>query len=124
VFQDDFPVDEARRLISQYMRVRHLYHGDFYPLLPHSVDDDVWMAYQFHREDLDQGMFLAFRRPVSPYVAVRLRLKGLGPRTRYEVANEDTGEKMVFTGRELSEGHAVTIDDVPGSLLMTYQGTD
>ena len=58
-----FPWAIDRKLIEEYKRVRHLFHGDFYPLTSYSLTDDTWLAYQFHKEDLGQGMVLAFRRP-------------------------------------------------------------
>ena len=120
IYAQGFPVDQARRLIAEYKRIRHLFHGDFYPLTAHSTSDDVWISYQFHREDLGQGMFLTFRRPKSPYLTARLRLGGLNPQARYELHFEDTDERRTLTGEELSKGIDVTIEESPGSLLVTY----
>jgi hypothetical protein len=66
-------------------------------------------------------MILVFRRPESPCVKARLKLGGLKRETRYELNFEDTGVKRTFTGEELSSGLDVTIDDAPGSLLITYR---
>jgi alpha-galactosidase len=79
------------------------------------------MAYQFHCEDLGQGMILAFRRPESPYIKARLKLRGLNREFRYELNLEDTGVKRILTGEELSGGFDVTIEDAPGSMLITYR---
>jgi len=79
------------------------------------------MAYQFFREDLHQGIVLAFRRPKCPQREVRLRLKGLSQSTRYEIRYEDNGVKQILTGKELADDVVVTIDNVPGSLLITYR---
>lgn len=37
------------------------YYGDYYPLTPYSRANDVWIAWQFHRSELDTGMVQAFR---------------------------------------------------------------
>ncbi len=116
----DFPVEQAKRLIGEFKRLRPFFYGDFYPLTPHSISDYVWMAYQFHREDLKQGMFLAFRRPNSSDLTARLKLRGLLPSARYELNFEDTGNKQTFTGEALAAGIDVTIEPAPGSLLVTY----
>jgi hypothetical protein len=121
LYQEDFPVEQARRLVEELRRVRHLFFGDFYPLTPHRVTDDAWMAYQFHREDRREGMVLAFRRPHSPYVTARLALKGLSPAARYELAFEDSGGQRACGGSELADGLEVTIESVPGSVLITYR---
>ena len=78
------------------------------------------MAYQFHREDLGQGMFLAFRRLNSSDLTANLKLRGLLPSGCYEVNFEDRGSKQTFTGEALAAGIDVTIEDAPGSLLVTY----
>ena len=121
LYQEGFPVEQAGRLVEEFRRVRDLFFGDFYPLTPHRVTDDAWMAYQFHREDRREGMVLAFRRPQSPYVTARLALKGLSPAARYELAFEDSGVRRTCAGNELADGLDVTIESVPGSALITYR---
>ena len=120
-YEPDFPAEQAKRMVDEFKRLRPFFYGDFYPLTSHSVRDDVWMSYQFHREDLGQGMILAFRRPESPYIKARLKLGRLKREVRYELNFEGTGVKQTFTGEELSSGLDVTIEDAPGSLLITYQ---
>jgi alpha-galactosidase len=116
-----FPFDRASRLADEFRRIRHFFLGDFYPLTPYSVADDTWMAYQFNRDDLHQGIVLAFRRPKCPERELRLRLKGLSQSTRYEIRYEDNGAKQILTGKELADGVVITIDNVPGSLLIIYR---
>ena len=120
-YATDFPVEQAKRLIDEFKQLRPFFYGDFYPLTSYSIGDDVWMAYQFHREDLGQGMFLAFRRPNSFDLTARLKLRGLLPSGRYEVNFEDTGNKQTFTGEALAAGIDVTIEHARGSLLVTYR---
>ena len=121
LYLPDFPVEQARSLIEEFKMARPFFYGDYYPLTAHSIKDDVWMAYQFHREDMRQGMFLVFRRPESPYLSARLKLGGLSPSANYELTFNDTGAKQNFTGEELQNGIEVTIEDAPGSLLVTYR---
>ncbi|MFQ6040226.1 MAG: alpha-galactosidase [Candidatus Poribacteria bacterium] len=120
-YEPDFPVEQAKRLMDEFKRLRLFFYGDFYPLTSHSVRSDVWMAYQFHRADLKQGMVLAFRRPKSPYLKAHLRLGGLSPNASYELHFEDTNTKRIFSGEELAAGLDVIIEDAPGSLLITYR---
>ncbi|MBI4532104.1 MAG: alpha-galactosidase [Candidatus Latescibacteria bacterium] len=123
LYAPDFPVEQAQRLIAEFMRVRPFFYGDFYPLTAHSVSDDVWMAYQFHREDMRQGVVLAFRRPESPYLSARLKLCGLHPEAQYDLTFEDTGVRQTLTGEALCRGIIVTIEEAPGSVLITYRQT-
>jgi len=121
LYRSDFPVEPARCRITEFKRLRHFFYGDFYPLTPYSIGDDVWMAYQFHREDLGEGVVLAFRRLNSPDSTIRLKLGGLLPSGRYELNFEDTGNKQTVTGKALASGIDVTIEQAPGSLLVTYR---
>jgi len=120
-YEADFPVERVRPLVDEFKRLRPFFYGDFYPLTPHSISDDVWMAYQFHREDLGQGMVLAFRRPESSYTSARLNLRGLSPSAHYELTFEDSHIKRTETGETLCAGINVTIEQAPGSSLITYR---
>jgi alpha-galactosidase len=118
---EPFPFEIARRLVKEFKRVRHFFFGDFYPLTPYSVTDDTWLAYQFHKEDLNQGMALAFRRSKCPNPRLCLELKGLSLAALYEVHFEDTGVKQIFTGKHLADKLDVKIENAPGSMLITYK---
>ena len=124
LYLPDFPVEQAQRLIDEFKRIRPFFYGDYYPLTAHSTCDDVWMAYQFHREDLKAGMFLAFRRPECPHPSAHLKLNGLHREAHYELTFEDAGVRHTYTGEELSTGIEVMIEDAPGSLLVTYRQCD
>lgn len=121
VHSPHFPFEIAQKTASEYKRIRSFFYGDYYPLTPYSTNYDVWMAFQFHRVDLKQGIVLAFRRPHSPYLSARLHLKGLDPESKYELKSEDSGDVQTVTGKTLSDGIEVTINEAPGSSLITYQ---
>ena len=120
VHSPHFPAEIARKTAAEYKRIRPFFYGDYYPLTSYSTELDVWMAFQFHREDLKQGIVLAFRRPNSPYISARLNLQGLDPEARYEVKFEDSGDEKTVTGSALCDGIEVSINEAPGSQLITY----
>jgi len=117
----DFPYDWARETLLQHRRIRPYYSGDYYPLTPYSKADDVWMAYQLHRQDLDEGMVVALRRPKNGNPAISLPLKGLRANAKYELEFVDTGEKRTATGKQLAEGLTVELREAPGSALVIYR---
>lgn len=121
VHSPHLPVEIAQKTASEYKRIRPFFYGDYYPLTSYSTNYDVWMAFQFHREDLRQGIVLAFRRPRSPYLSARLRLEGLDPKSLYKLKFEDTGDAETVTGSALGDGYEVTIDNAPGSQLIIYE---
>lgn len=113
--------DALRSLISQWRSVNHYYYGDFYPLMPYSHDEAVWIAWQFHDPDKDAGMIQAFRRKDSVYSTAELKPKSLTPDATYEVTELGKGKIAEMTGEALMEsGLGVTIDAQPGVAVIEY----
>jgi alpha-galactosidase len=111
----------GRRLVGQWRQVADCYLGDFYPLTPYSTADDVWMAWQFDRPDLDRGMVQAFCRPDCIYESARLKLRGLDPSATYQVRDLDQPRATKMTGREMMEtGLLVRIPAQPGAVVIRY----
>ncbi len=116
----EFDVDRAKELAAIYREVRHLFTGAWYPLLPQTRDKSAWMASQYHRPDLDEGLILAFRHESSPYPAAELALRGLDAAKTYELYYETTGEAVCTTGADLMEHLVVSIREPRGSVLVRY----
>ena len=91
--------------------------GDYYPLTPYALDTQSWIAWQFHRTDLNESVVQAFRRPEATSETLTVKLQGLIPQQRYEVENFDGG-KEVRTGAELMQGHTITLREKPGSAVL------
>ena len=111
-----------RRLTAQWRSIAPYYTGDFWPLTPFSAESGSWMAWQFDRPDLGEGVVQIFRRPDSVYEAGRLKLRGLDPEAHYSLRDLDTGAVHTLTGRELmAPGFLVTVHEQPGATLITYK---
>ena len=111
-----------RRLLNEYLSVRQYLFGDYYPLTPYSLANDVWMAWQFDRPDLGEGMVQAFRRPDSFYKAATFKLRGLEPEADYVVRDLDANDATQRTGRQLmEEGLDVILADCPSAAVITYR---
>lgn len=96
--------------------------GDFYPLSPYSLANDVWLAWQFHCPDLEEGVVQAFRRDGCPTEAARYQLRGLDPKALYILLDLDTQETAEVSGRELTKaGLSIRVEDQPGSAIITYR---
>jgi len=114
--------DALRRLVGQWRTLSRYYCGDYYPLTPYSRDNNVWIAWQFHRPDLGEGMVQAFRRADCPDSSIRLTLRGLQSDTRYEFTNLDVPGVKAMTGGELIEdGLTVSVDEQPSAAVFTYK---
>lgn len=112
-----------KRMLTQFQSVREYFYGDFYPLTPGVAGQkDAWMAYQFDRPDLGEGMVLAFRRPGARGESVRVKLRGLDPSVKYEVHYVDAGKNVALDGVTLLQaGLSVISQRAPGSELIVYR---
>jgi alpha-galactosidase len=108
--------------LEQYLTLRPLYYGDYYPLTAYTQERTAWMAWQFDRPDLGQGMVQVFRRDKSDYESARVKLHALEPDARYTLTNVDAAGATEMTGRELmADGLAIAIKDRPGAVVITYR---
>jgi len=117
----DFDAKLGKRLLDRYLAVRHLLVGAWYPLLPYSRDRKDWIASQYHRSDLDEGLILAFRRSESPYAAAEISLHGLNADATYELSFDSTGNKRRLRGSELMGRFLLTISERHRSELIVYR---
>jgi len=120
--RDDYDYALLRKLVAEWKRVVPNFYGDYWPLTPWRAEPDVWMAWQFDRPEVGEGVVQAFRRPKSPYESARFALRGLDPSAFYEVRNIDIGAASRLTGRELMDkGLLVTIRARPGAAIILYK---
>lgn len=117
-----FDTELASKLMNEYKSLRHCFYGDYYPLTPYSLSEQNWMAWQFHRPDLGEGVIQAFRRTESDILSCQYKLHGLDPATRYSLVIDEDDESTIITGSELTEdGLIVTIPDKPSAAVITYK---
>jgi alpha-galactosidase len=120
--RDDVDYELARRLTRQWREVAPYLLGDYYPLTPYRLDEDVWMAWQFDRPDLGGGLVQVFRRSESPYESARFKLRGLDPDAHYRVTDvDDPGVKGIMGRQLMEEGLPVQANEQPAALLFTYR---
>ncbi len=111
-----------RKLANQWRNIIQCYYGDFYPVLPYSLSDDNWIAWQFHRPDRNEGVVQAFRRPKSTETTKTLFLRGLDPASQYHLNNFDKDKPATISGREILEkGLPVDIPAKPGAVVIHYK---
>ena len=116
-YRDPKAVLALRKHLERFLEIRPIFTGDYYPLTAHSLDKTAWIAWQFHRADLNETLVQAFRRPEATSETLTVRLRGLIPQQRYEIENFDGG-KEVRTGAELMQGHVITLREKPGSAVL------
>ncbi len=118
----EFPYAWGKRVLDQYLTLRHLYYSDYYPLTPWTMDQTNWLGWQFDSPEKGEGMIQLFRRKDSPYEAIRVKLHGLQPDAVYTLTNLDATGATDMTGRELFEsGLPLTIDQRPSAAILVYK---
>jgi len=117
----DFDRARATRLVERYRGVRHLLVGAWYPLTPWSRDTSRWLASQYHRPDLDEGLILAFRRANCADERLTIRCRAVDADATYHLRCESTGQQREVTGRILREGFDLTLPAGPASELIVYR---
>jgi alpha-galactosidase len=118
----DLDYDLIRRLMSEWRDYAPLMLGDFYPLTEYHLGNDVWMAWQFDRPDLDRGMVNVFRRPDSPYEQARFQLEGLDRSAQYRLRdlNGNDGEVEMSGEQLLDDGLPILIEERSASRIILY----
>jgi alpha-galactosidase len=121
----DWTKDERKRTdtirgYTEAQRIGPLLLGDYFPLTSYSLDKTSWIAWQFHRGDLDESVVQAFRRPEAANETLTVKLRGLDPQQRYEVENLDGG-KEVRTGEELMLGFDITLREKPAAAVLVLK---
>jgi alpha-galactosidase len=118
-----FAGEMARHAIVELKRLRPLFQGDIYPLLPLTSRQDDWYAYQLDHPRLRRGCVLVFRRPEALDDSHVLTLRNLDPSATYrvEVRGESYGEPATrqVGGSELQQLR-VDIPSRPASALIEY----
>lgn len=111
-----------RRLTEQWRQLVDCFYGDFYPLTPYSLEEESWLAWQFHDPARNEGVLQAFRREKSDVSARTFLLGGLDPEVDYRVTDPDTPTPVTISGRELrDDGLLVKIPSAPGAVVLLYK---
>jgi len=116
----DYPT--LRKLWDQWRQAAPNYYGDYYPLTPYSLEKNVWMAWQFDRPELGEGLVQAFRRSEASEETAVFKLAGLDPEATYVVTDVDAKQPRQITGRELLEkGLTITLITPSSAAVITYR---
>ncbi len=120
----DFPKDRARASLAEVRENQKYWYGDFYPLTACSLARDQFVAYQFHRSDLNAGLVLAFRRSDCSLRGLILGLNALDPKVTYSVETIDERHHRTerkIAGHELTADFTIRLPERGSSLLVRYR---
>lgn len=133
---DDFPFEWMRKMVAQLKIARPYYYGDYYPLLPCSLNSDCktdpnmelsaafeWAAWQFNRPKEGDGMIQAFRRDENGEPVKNLLLRELDAGAKYEVSDLDANRTpRILLGKDLMQhGLRVDIKEKRSAVIFIYK---
>jgi alpha-galactosidase len=118
-----FDTTRARLLCERYRQVRRLFNKDWYPLTPYSLDPSAWLGVQFNAPEDHEGVILVFRREQSPQPELRVSLRGVDPKSSYELTWQCTGRKETVQGASLRDGYLIRLPEKRSSALILYRKT-
>jgi alpha-galactosidase len=123
VFNDrkEVDLDLAERWISEFRALRHLAVGDFYPLLPHTNSEAEWLAAQYDRPDLGEGLIVAFRRRHAPDGTALVRPRAIDPAATYVLEHQSTRTRRELAGRDLAGGLTLALPAAPSHEVVRYR---
>jgi alpha-galactosidase len=112
-----------KQVINEYREMRPYFYGDFYALLPYSLDAETWSAWQWDRPENKDGVVVVLRRPKSPFTTMALGLHHLSPSALYEVEIRTAFDKTPveeMKGSDLANLR-IELTDAPSSTLIFYR---
>ena len=115
VSEADFEL--AKKVCDEYRRIRRYFSCDFYNHASRDFDDTSWAVWQYHDEQTDSGIVLAFRRSNSPFKSVTVELKGIDGNKRYPAENLDSGE--IF---DIDKSIDITLPEKRSCVIFEYKG--
>jgi alpha-galactosidase len=117
------PLDTAlgRRWVAEFRALRHLVVGDFYPLLPHTTSETRWVAAQWDRPELGEGVVAAFRRRHAAGASVTLHPQAIDPAATYALTHQTTGREEERSGADLLAGITITLPAAPAHEIVRYR---
>ncbi len=123
--EKDFQWELARKMIEEARENRKYWLGDFYPLTPASKSLEQIVVYQFHRQDLKEGIIYAFRRPECEYMGIIIAPYALSSSATYEFEFIDDSlrrKRQTIKGEDLlKKGLEIRLPMKRSSLIIRYK---
>ncbi len=80
----------AKKVTDEYRRIRKYMSMDFHSHGSDVFDESSWAIWQYHDEESQSGIIMAFRRCNSPFDRVTVKLKGTKDNVTYSYENFDS----------------------------------
>lgn len=111
-----------KRVTDEYRRIRRYFNCDFYDHGSKTYDLSSWGITQYHDEETQSGIVLAFRRENSPFDRVKISLKGVsaGDKLEFESLNDDSKNTVTVTDG-IDGDFEIVLPDRRSSVIFEYK---
>ncbi|HVU35751.1 MAG TPA: glycoside hydrolase family 36 protein [Opitutaceae bacterium] len=119
---DDAWMPWMAKVFTEYREVQPYFYGDFYPLLPYTLDTRAWTAWQWDLPGQTRGLVVLLRRPNGPFPTMELSLHAIDAKATYDVEIRTGLEPAAvhpMSGEALAHLQ-VTLPERPSSELIFY----
>ena len=108
-------LDEWRKTVANYW-------GDFWPLTPYSLENNVWIAWQFDCPEEGEGVVQAFRRAEQRLRVGPAETPRIGPERRLHL-DESRCRRYYRSDRPRTarKGLLVVLKEKPAAAIITYK---
>lgn len=118
-----YPRELLKQAVAEAKRLRPYFFGDFYVLGDVTLRPEDWCVYQYHRQQEQDGMVMAFRRPASPQATFVAPLHRIDAMAEYDITlsygyQASTAKRI--KGAELASLN-VRIEECPGAVVIEYK---
>jgi alpha-galactosidase len=120
LYASKFNHELAQKYLDVHKRIGPLLIDSWYPLTNPNLETSQWMASQYHRTDLNQGLIIAYRRADSVYRVIDVNLREIDDSAEYELEYLISGRKATVPGAALRNGFGLTITKKPGAEFILY----
>jgi len=116
--RDGYDFALVRRMIALWRRAAGLLiGGDYYPLTPFDRSGKQWVAWQFDRPEVGQGLVQAIRLADCDEGSFTIRPQALDSGAEYVLENPETGDEVRRSGAALlAEGLTVALPARAGGI--------
>jgi alpha-galactosidase len=122
VRREDVDWVAVRKAAADWLRAAPYMLSDFYPLTSYTLDENTWIAWQFHDPATGSGMVQAFRRKDALTDTACFSLRNLTAEAQYAVTDLDGGEPVEYSGQALTQpGLPVALNTRPAAAILLYE---
>ena len=106
----------AKRMTDEYRRIRKYFSMEFYNHGSRTFDDTAWSIWQYHDNETQSGIVMAFRRENSPFETVVVELKSTLENKEYLFNDFNTED--IFSG---NNNLKIALPEKRSSIIIEYK---